>query len=223
MAIFELENISKTYKLGKVNVPALEDINLKISPGEFTTLSGPSGSGKSTLLNLLGLIDVPTGGTVRLDGAQMSYKKISQLDRIRLSKVGFIFQTFNLIPVLNAFENIEYPLLLTTMSKQERKNRVDALLEQVGLTSFRKHKPRELSGGQRQRVAIARAMVNRPKVVLADEPTANLDSKTAGEILEIMSAMNETAKTTFIFATHDPRIVRMAHRVVKLHDGKIVE
>lgn len=219
--VIELENLSKVYNRGKVKVPALEDINLTIAAGEFTAISGPSGSGKTTLLNLIGLIDLPTTGTIRLEGDTINYNGLSKLHQVRLAKIGFIFQTFNLIPVLSAFENVEYPLLLTNMSAQERKNRVEMILEQVGLIPYRAHKPHELSGGQQQRVAIARALVNHPKIVLADEPTANLDSQTAHDILKLMSELNQKENVTFIFSTHDPKIVDMAKRNIRLRDGKI--
>jgi len=220
--VLELDSVSKTYDLGKVQVPALKNVCLDFACGEFATLSGPSGSGKTTLLNLLGLIDVPTSGKIRLEGDTIKFNGLSKLCQIRRTKIGFIFQTFNLIPVLNAFENIEYPLLLTQMSSLQRKDRVNSLLDQVGLTPYRTHKPRELSGGQRQRVAIARAMVNKPSIILADEPTANLDSNTAHDILALMAQLNQKENVTFIFATHDPRIVDMAHRIIKLRDGEIV-
>lgn len=222
MTVIELENVSKTYYLGKVQVPALKNINLNFAPGEFAALSGPSGSGKTTLLNLIGLIDLPTSGQIRLEGNSVGNKRLSHLHHIRLLKIGFIFQTFNLIPVLNAYENIEYPLLLTKMLPHDRKERVEFLLDQVCLTPYRDQKPHELSGGQRQRVAIARALVNRPSIILADEPTANIDSQTAKEILALMAEINRKENVTFIFSTHDPQIVQMAQRVIQLRDGRLV-
>lgn len=220
--IIKLKELSKTYQLGKVKIPALKNVNLTIEPGEFTTLSGPSGSGKSTLLNLIGLIDVPTAGEIALDGKAIKFNGLSNLHELRLQKIGFIFQMFNLIPVLNAFENIEYPLLLTSMTNQERTRRVEMLLNQVGLLEYRSHKPHEMSGGQRQRVAIARALANQPKIILADEPTANIDSHTAQEILKLMVTLNNKENVTFIFATHDPQVVEKAKRVIKIKDGEIV-
>lgn len=220
--IIELIAISKTYQLGSIQVPALKNISLNFAGGEFVTISGPSGSGKTTLLNLIGLIDIPTSGAIQLEGKAISYNGLSRLHRIRISKIGFIFQTFNLIPVLNAYENVEYPLLLTNLSASERKKRVDKMLDEVGLTTFSHHKPRELSGGQCQRVAIARALINNPKIVLADEPTANLDSQTAQDILQLMAKLNTEENVTFIFSTHDPQVVKMAKRVIKLKDGIIV-
>lgn len=220
--IIKLKELSKTYQLGKIKIPALKNVNLTIAPGEFTTLSGPSGSGKSTLLNLIGLIDVPTAGEISLDGKAIKFNGLSNLHELRLQKIGFIFQMFNLIPVLNAFENIEYPLLLTSMTSQERTRRVEMLLDQVGLLDYRSHKPHEMSGGQRQRVAIARALANQPKIILADEPTANIDSQTAQEILKLMVTLNKKENVTFIFATHDPQVVKKAKRVIKIKDGEIV-
>ncbi len=214
--------VTKTYTLGKTEVHALRGLTLDIAPGEFTSISGPSGSGKTTLLNLLGLIDSPSAGTVFLEGTQVKYNGLTRLHSVRLEKLGFIFQTFNLIPVLTAYENVEYPLLLTKRSSTQRKEMVESVLKAVKLWEFRKHKPNELSGGQRQRVAIARALVNRPRIVLADEPTANIDSATAGEILDLMHTLNDEEKVTFLFSTHDPLVMSHAKRNVKLHDGLIV-
>ncbi len=217
----EFENICKTYSLGEVLIPALRDVNLSIAEGEFVAISGPSGSGKTTLLNLIGLIDKPTSGTIRFEENIISYNGSSKLHRLRQARIGFIFQSFNLIPVLNAFENVEYPLLLTTVSAQQRKKRVEEMLDEVGLLSLRAHKPRELSGGQRQRVAIARALVHQPKIVLADEPSANLDTQTAQDILQLMEKLNREENVSFIFSTHDPQIVKIAKRVVNIRDGRI--
>ena len=216
------KEIIKTYTLGKTEVHALRGLTLDITPGEFTAISGPSGSGKTTLLNLLGLIDSPTAGSVYLEGTEIRYNGLTKLHAIRLEKLGFIFQTFNLIPVLTAYENVEYPLLLAKKTSSERREMVGRVLKEVGLWDFRKHKPNELSGGQRQRVAIARALVNKPRLVLADEPTANIDSATAGEILDLMHTLNEEEQVTFLFSTHDPLVLGHARRVVKLHDGVIV-
>ena len=219
--LVQAESITKTYRLGKTEVHALRGVSLEISPGEFTAISGPSGSGKTTLLNLIGLIDSPTGGRVFLDGSAVRYNGLASLHSLRLEKLGFIFQTFNLIPVLSAEENVEYPLLLTRRSPSERRAMVEKALRGVGLWDHRKHKPNELSGGQRQRVAIARALVNGPKLILADEPTANIDSATASEILDLMRALNAEEGVTFLFSTHDPLVLGYARRVVRLHDGVI--
>ena len=221
-SLVRTDTLTKTYKLGRTEVPALRDVTLGIEEGEFTSISGPSGSGKTTLLNLLGLIDSPTGGRVYLEGIEVKYNGLSNLHRVRLEKLGFIFQTFNLIPVLTAYENVEYPLLLTKKSSALRKQLVEHALKDVKLWEYRQHKPNELSGGQRQRVAIARALVNSPRIVLADEPTANIDSATASEILDLMHTLNEEEKVTFLFSTHDPLVLKYAKRVVKLHDGMIV-
>ena len=221
-SLVRTDNLEKTYKLGRTEVPALRGLTLAIGEGEFTALSGPSGSGKTTLLNVLGLIDSPTVDRVFLEGTEVRYNGLSNLHRVRLEKLGFIFQTFNLIPVLTAYENVEYPLLLTKKSSSVRRQLVERVLKDVMIWEFRDHKPNELSGGQRQRVAIARALVNSPRIVLADEPTANIDSVTAREILDLMRTLNEEEKVTFLFATHDPLVLSYARRVVKLHDGVIV-
>jgi putative ABC transport system ATP-binding protein len=221
-SLIQTQELQKQYTLGKVTVPALRHVNLNMDRGEFVSICGPSGSGKTTLLNMLGFIDSPTAGKVFFGGAEVKYNGLSHLHRLRLEKLGFIFQTFNLIPVLTAYENVEYPLLLTKKNSGERKERVERILREVKLWDWRKHKPNELSGGQRQRVAIARALVNSPELVLADEPTANIDSATAGEILDLMRTLNEEDKVTFLFSTHDPTVVGYAKRIVKLHDGAIV-
>ena len=221
-SLVRANSLSKTYTLGKTEVPALHDLTLGIQEGEFTSISGPSGSGKTTLLNILGLLDSPTTGSVYLEGTEVRYNGLTKLHRIRLEKLGFIFQTFNLIPVLTAYENVEYPLLLTRKSPAVRRAAVERALKDVKLWDHRDHKPNELSGGQRQRVAIARALVNSPKIVLADEPTANIDSVTASEILDLMRTLNEEEKVTFLFSTHDPLVLKYARRVVKLHDGVLI-
>lgn len=221
-SLLRTDSLVKTYMLGKAEVPALRGLTLRIEYGEFTALSGPSGSGKTTLLNLLGLLDSPTTGNVFLEGSEVKYNGLSNLYRIRLEKLGYIFQTFNLIPVLTAYENVEYPLLLTKKSSSLRKQLVERKLRDVKLWEFRHHKPNELSGGQRQRVAIARALINNPRIVLADEPTANIDSVTASEILDLMTSMNEEEKVTFLFSTHDPQVLRYARRIIKIHDGMFV-
>ncbi len=221
--IVQLRNVDKDYQLGKVTVPALRDITLDIQPGEFTVIAGPSGSGKTTLLNLIGCVDVATRGRVAVDGSDTGKLSEKELTRLRLDKLGFIFQSFNLVGVLDAFQNIEFPLLLQkTLSKKERHDRVSSLLEMVGISQYAHHRPGELSGGQRQRVAIARALVTKPRIVLADEPTANLDSATGTAILDLMQDLNRQG-TTFLFSTHDPRVVSRAGRVVRLVDGRVVD
>lgn len=221
--IVQLRNVDKDYQLGKVTVPALRDITLDIQPGEFTVIAGPSGSGKTTLLNLIGCVDVSTQGRVSVDGFETGKLSEKELTRLRLDKLGFIFQSFNLVGVLDAFQNIEFPLLLQkTLSKSERHERVTKLMEMVGISQYAHHRPGELSGGQRQRVAIARALVTKPRIVLADEPTANLDSTTGTAILDLMQDLNRQG-TTFLFSTHDPRVVSRAGRVVRLVDGRVVD
>jgi len=216
-----LENVVKVYLLGKVEVKALEGVNLEVEEGEFISVCGPSGSGKSTLLNLIGCIDSPTSGKVSFMGNDVTEFTDAALSSLRNSSIGFIFQNFNLIPVLTAFENVEYPLVIQGMLKSKRVEKVATIIKEVGLADFSKHKPDELSGGQRQRVAIARALVTGPKMVLADEPTANLDSKTGIEILDIMQKMNEEHKTTFIFSTHDPKIEKYAKKIYSMVDGRL--
>ena len=223
MSVVELKGVKKQYMLGQTRVDALRGVDLEIGKGEFLAIAGPSGSGKSTMLNMFGCIDLPTEGTVRIDGTDVGGLGDKELTRYRREKIGFIFQSFNLIPVLNVYENIEFPLLLRrSLSKKERGDTVMRLIEEVGLSDRLKNKPYELSGGQRQRVAIARALVTKPLIVLADEPTANLDSETGLRIIELMRTINEEDKTTFIFSTHDAHIMDKARRVVKILDGRIV-
>ena len=222
MEVVKIDNVSKFYTLGNQQVQALRDINLTVMEGDFLAIAGPSGSGKSTLLNLIGCIDTPSSGQVYIDGQPIGDYTPNQLADLRARKIGFIFQTFNLLPVLSADENVEYPLLqFKEMSKRDRRERVRHFLSIVGLEKFAGHRPNELSGGQRQRVAIARALVTRPKLVLADEPTANLDQKTGASILELMRLVNRIQKTTFVFSTHDAAVMRMANRLVHIQDGKI--
>lgn len=222
-AIVDIDSVIKEYPLGKLVVRALRGIDLKIERGEFTTIAGPSGSGKTTLLNLIGCVDIPTTGQVSIDGQVTSTLNDAQLTELRLRKLGFIFQSFNLVPVLDLYQNVEFPLLLQgDISAKERDKRVRDIVEKVGLTDQLRQRPNELSGGQRQRVAIARALVTRPKIVLADEPTANLDSVTGNTIIELMRDLNAQEKTTFIFSTHDPRVMKRATRVIRLVDGQIV-
>ncbi len=222
MSIVRLENVRKQYVLGKTKLEALKGINLAVEPGEFLAVAGPSGSGKTTVLNLIGCIDKPTEGKVFIEEGETSSLSSDALAGIRAHKIGFVFQNFNLLPVLTALENVEYPLLNFTLTEKERRERARMALQSVGLADFGHHKPLELSGGQQQRVAVARAMVTRPLVVLADEPTANLDQATGHEILALMKRINDEEKTTFIFSTHDPRIMEMAKRLVRISDGQLI-
>lgn len=222
MDVVEVKELTKEYYLGKALIHALQGVDLKIKEGEFLAIAGPSGSGKTTLLNLIGCIDLPTSGNIRIDDIDIHGLSSDQLAELRAAKIGFIFQTFNLIPVLSAFENVEYPLLRRKIKKNERKERVMNALKSVSLDTFARHRPDELSGGQRQRVAIARALVSEPKIILADEPTANLDHQTGAAVLEVMKRINEEQGTIFIFSTHDPKVMSLANRIVQLMDGKIV-
>ena len=240
MSLIELKNICKNYQMDKLVVKAVDEASFKIEKGEFAAISGPSGSGKSTLLNMIGLIDIPTSGTLLLNGkdiykdtklsinTKLGVKLDNELTVLRRQNLGFIFQTFNLIPVLNVRENIELPLTLgstiasETMNKKELSEWIDFLVDTVGLSAWKTHKPSELSGGQRQRVAIARALVTKAPVILADEPTANLDSKNGDQILELMKKLNKDLETTFVFSTHDSKIVQMSDHVIKIADGKIL-
>lgn len=222
MSVVRIEHVSKDYLLGDQKVQALKDITLSFDPGVFLAIAGPSGSGKTTLLNLIGCIDTPTSGKIYINDQDVSGRSPDQLADLRNRTIGFIFQTFNLLPVLSAAENIEYPLLQRTdVSITERKQRVDYFLGIVGLSKFADHRPNQLSGGQRQRVAIARALAILPAIVLADEPTANLDHKTGEEILLLMKQINRAFKTTFIFSTHDKRVIAKADRLVRVDDGEI--
>lgn len=221
-AIVTLNDVVKEYRLGSVVVPAVRGVTLSIDTGDFLSIAGPSGSGKTTLLNLIGCVDTATRGIVTVDGQDTSALSERALTSLRLHKLGFIFQSFNLIGVLNVFQNVEFPLLLLgNLSKAERTRRVQKIVDQVGLSEHIRHRPNELSGGQRQRVAIARALVTNPRIVLADEPTANLDSVTGDKIIQLMKHMNDNQDTTFIFSTHDPKVTRYADRVIRLKDGQI--
>ncbi len=223
MSVVELKDVKKYYMLGQTRVDALRGVSLTIEKGEFLAIAGPSGSGKSTMLNMFGCIDLPSEGKVLIDGTEIDTLKDKELTRYRRTKIGFIFQSFNLIPVLNVYENIEFPLLLNRgLSKKDRESIVMKFVEEVGLSDRLKNKPNELSGGQRQRVAIARALVTNPLIILADEPTANLDSATGIKIVELMRTINEVEKTTFIFSTHDAHIMKQARRIVRVLDGRIV-
>ncbi|MBN1467813.1 MAG: ABC transporter ATP-binding protein [Fusobacteriaceae bacterium] len=224
MNLLTLENIKKNYKLGETLVEALKGINLKVEKSDFLSIIGPSGSGKTTLLNIIGCIDNPSDGKVVLSNVEITNLNDKEITNLRLHKLGFIFQTFNLIPVLNIRENVEFPLLLMKkFSKNEIDKKVEKVIKEVGLENFINHRPSELSGGQRQRVAIARALVTEPEIILADEPTANLDSKTSEQILELMKKLNVSNKTTFIFSTHDPDVLKYANRIVKIKDGLLEE
>jgi putative ABC transport system ATP-binding protein len=224
MATVTLNQVSKRYSLGNTFVDALSQITLSLPAGSFTTIAGPSGSGKSTLLNLMGCLDQPSTGEVWLEDTCVSHASEKKRNEIRLYQVGFIFQAFNLVPVLNVYENIELPLLIhKRVTPSERKRRIHYFIEQVGLGKQIKQKPNELSGGQRQRVSIARALVTKPRLVLADEPTANLDSKTAMEIVSLMHRINIQEGTSFVFSSHDERIIGQADRVIQLEDGYIME
>ncbi len=222
-AIIRTEEVWRIYRQGSLEVEALKGVTLTIEQGEFTALVGPSGSGKTTLLNLLGGLDSPDRGGIRLDGTELSGLSAGELSRFRLYHIGFVFQAYNLIPVLSAYENTEFILLLQGVPEQERRTRVLRLLKEVGLEGMERRRPFELSGGQQQRVAVARAIAARPRIVLADEPTANLDSKTAAALLDLMRDLNRQEGTTFLFSTHDPLVMDRAARTVRLRDGEILE
>src|SRR5262245_35686018 len=220
MPLISLQGITKEYQLGKTRVPALAGVDLDVDRGEFTVVMGPSGSGKSTLLNIVGCLDRPSSGTYLFDGKEVSDRDFDALADIRNRQIGFIFQSFNLIPVLDVVENIEFPCLLRKQREPSRqlRARVLELAREVGLEPFLKHRPDELSGGQQQRVAIARALITQPELVLADEPTANLDSKTSEQIIDLMQRLNQQMGVTFLFSTHDPRVMNHARRVVYIAD-----
>jgi putative ABC transport system ATP-binding protein len=220
--LVELQHVWKQYRVGKVTVDALRGVSLAVERGEFLAIAGPSGSGKTTVLNMIGCLDTPTAGTIELDGAVVNGLRPGSLAELRSKKIGFIFQSFNLIPVLTACENVEYPLLIQGIPASQRKAATAQVLEQVGLGAVARHRPGELSGGQQQRVAIARALVAAPALILADEPTANLDSRTAQEIVELLLRLNRTEGVTCIFSTHDSRVMKYASRMVEMSDGQIV-
>jgi putative ABC transport system ATP-binding protein len=222
--IVSISGVTKDYSLGKTVVPALRGVDLQVFPGEFISIAGPSGSGKTTLLNLIGCVDTATSGLVKVAGQDTKLLSERQLTNLRLNTIGFIFQSFNLVSVLSVYQNVEFPLLLQRkLDKAERKERVMKLLEQVGLANHAKHRPNELSGGQRQRVAVARALVTRPQIILADEPTANLDSVTGQHIIDLMKELNQKEGITFIFSTHDAKVMNHANAVVRLADGKFLD
>jgi putative ABC transport system ATP-binding protein len=222
MKIIEIKNVSKVYNETEIEVRAVNDVSLDFHEAEFAAIVGPSGSGKTTLLNLIGGLDMPTSGEIIVDGTNLSKLKSSQLIDFRMRNIGFVFQAYNLVPVLTAKENVEFIMGLQKWSRQERDVRTYELLKAVGLADRANSRPGKLSGGQQQRIAVARALASRPKFVLADEPTANLDSKSASTLLEIMEKLNHEEKITFIFSTHDSRVVKMAHRVITLEDGRVV-
>ena len=221
-AIVSAVDVTRVYQLGKTEVHALRGVSLDIHKGEFLSIAGPSGSGKTTLLNMVGCVDTPTSGQVLVDGKDTKELSERALTDLRLHRIGFIFQTFNLVQVLSVYQNVEFPLLLQGgLAKRERQARVNGLLEAVGLASHARHRPSELSGGQRQRVAVARALVTRPPLVLADEPTANLDSQTGENIIDLMKDMNARDGTTFVFSTHDPKVMAHATAIVRIADGRV--
>lgn len=219
--IVELERVSKTYEQGQVAVAAVREVSLTLRQGEFAALYGPSGSGKTTILNLIGGLDEPDGGRVLLEGRDLAELSRTGLSRLRRDRIGFVFQAYNLVPVLTAYENAEFVLSLQGMAKEERRRRTLAVLEEVGLAGLADRRPDELSGGQQQRVAIARAIVPEPAIVLADEPTANVDSATAAGLLDIMERLNRVKGVTFLFSTHDQRVMDRARRLIRLQDGQV--
>ena len=221
--IIEAIEVTKVYETRGIKTRALDGVSLALEKGEFTALAGPSGSGKTTLLNLLGALDTPTSGKIALDGVELSELSPSALSALRLSKLGFVFQAYNLIPVLSARENVEFVMELQGVPSDERRARANEVLERVELDGLGDKRPLEMSGGQQQRVAVARAIASRPSIVLADEPTANLDSGTATRLLELMAQLNQEDGVTFLFSTHDPLVMDAARRLVKLHDGRVIE
>jgi len=223
MEVTKVTNATRIFKIGEVETKALRGINLSIENGEFTALVGPSGSGKTTLLQLIGLLDKPTTGTVSINGKDATDLNRNQRADMRKNAIGFVFQFFALIPTLTAYENVEMPLLLNGTKAADRKRRVNEMLEAVGLTDRAHHRPDQLSGGQQQRVAVARALATNPKLIIADEPTANLDTENGKQVMDIMQKLNKETGVTFVFATHDPRVIKYAKRVVTLRDGLIVE
>jgi len=223
MEVTKIDNVTRVYKTGKIETQALRGVSLSIENGEFTALVGPSGSGKTTLLQLIGCLDQPTSGNVIVNGKDVSRLNRRQRADMRRGTIGFIFQFFALLPTLSAYENIEMPLLLNGYSASQRRERVMELLEMVDLGDRVHHRPDQLSGGEQQRVAIARALVNRPVLVLADEPTANLDTANGKQVMEIMQRLNQETGATFVFATHDPRVISFARRVVELRDGRVTD
>lgn len=221
MAFIATTDLKKDYPLGKTLVPALRGVDISVEKGEYLCVAGPSGAGKSTFLNLIGLLDRPTSGGIVFDGVEVHNLDPKRFHRFRRDRIAFIFQSFNLVPVLDAYENIEFPLLVQKVPTAERRRRIDAITEEVGIREWLNHKPDELSGGQRQRVAIARALVTKPEVIIADEPTANLDSVTGRTILELLRRLNREEKTTFIVASHDATLIKDADRMIRIVDGLV--
>ena len=221
MAIVEARNVTKEYREGRTEVRALRGVNLEIGAGEFIAIAGPSGSGKTTLLNIISGLDAATSGEVCVDGEDISGKAAARLSELRLYKIGFVFQAYNLIPVLTARENVEFTMLLQGIAAGERRRRALEMLGRVGLEGLENRRPPTLSGGQQQRVAVARAIVTRPRLVLADEPTANLDSETGAKLLDLMRELNRTENMTFVFSTHDPMVMDYSRRLIRLHDGLV--
>lgn len=222
MSLLELKKVKKIYQQGKIEVPALRGVDLNVEEGEFTTIFGPSGSGKTTLLNMIGCLDTPSEGEIKFNGDEISKLSRTKLAMVRRYNIGFVFQSYNLIPVLTAYENVEFAIrLISHLKEAQIREKVLKILEEVGLKGLETRRPNELSGGEKQRVAIARALVKEPKIVLADEPTANLDSETGTEVIKIMFKMNQELDTTFIFSTHDPLIMKFATRLINLKDGLI--
>jgi putative ABC transport system ATP-binding protein len=222
MSLIEISTLVKTYNTNGMPVDAIRNISFIVKKGEFSALAGPSGSGKTTLLNLIGGLDNPTTGSIKIDGTEITGLSPRKLSDMRLNKIGFIFQAYNLIPVLSAVENVEYILLLQGVDKKERRERSEAMLREVGLAKEINRLPKELSGGQQQRVAVARAIVSEPGLILADEPTANLDQKTGAGLLDLMHELNSRKKITFVFSTHDPMVMKRAKRLINLIDGEII-
>lgn len=220
--VLRASNLHKVYAFGETSVAALRGVDITIERGDFAALCGPSGSGKSTLLHLLGLLEPPNQGEIWLDGQTVDHGATEALDQLRRNHLGFVFQSFNLVPVLSAIENVELPLLMSSMSPSERRKRAESLLDAVGLADRMGHLPKQLSGGQQQRVAVARALVNAPLLVLADEPTASLDSQTAAQLLDLMQLLNRQLETAFLFSTHDTRVVERAQKLFTLSDGRIL-
>ncbi|OQA61495.1 MAG: ABC transporter ATP-binding protein YtrE [Spirochaetes bacterium ADurb.Bin269] len=221
MPFIKTSQLTKEYQLGKTTVHALRGVDIEVEKGEYLCVSGPSGAGKSTFLNLIGLLDRPTSGSIHFDDTEVHTLDRKKFHRFRRGRIAFIFQSFNLVPVLDARENIEFPLLIQKIDAAERNRRIDAITEEVGIRGFLDHKPDELSGGQRQRVAIARALVTRPEVIIADEPTANLDSVTGRTIMELLKRLNREERTTFIIASHDTTLIREADRMIRIVDGLV--
>ncbi len=221
-AIVQLESVTKVYQQGHVEVRAVDELSLDIAEGSFAALCGPSGSGKTTILNLIGALDVASSGKVILEGRELAQLSRTELSKIRKNRIGFVFQAYNLVPVLTAYENAEFVLTLQGVPENERRTRVMAMLKEVGLEGLENRRPDELSGGQQQRVAITRAIVSEPAIILADEPTANVDSKTADSLLDLMEHLNKEKRVTFLFSTHDQRVMDRARRIIRLRDGRLI-